>query len=97
MIKEIYDIVSTFITDKNVNVSSFSRDGHLGYTFIKYGLADYPAKKAMEAAQRFSQSFCAKANQWIMETDRQMKTSFDDPQRLLEMLILQLSQEAKNG
>ena len=62
-----------------------------------YGLADYPAKKAMEAAQRFSQSFCAKANQWIMETDRQMKTSFDDPQRLLEMLILQLSQEAKNG
>ncbi len=42
MIKEIYDIVSTFITDKNVKVSSFSRDGHLGYTFIKYGLADYP-------------------------------------------------------
>jgi len=25
-----------------------------------------------------------------------MKTSFDDPDRILEVLILQLSQEAKN-
>ena len=62
-----------------------------------YGLADYPAKKAMEAARHFSQEFCAKAAMLIMETDRQMKTSFDDPQRLLEMLILQLSQEARHG
>lgn len=42
MKQEIYDIASAFITDKDVKVSSFSRDGHLGYTFIKYGLADYP-------------------------------------------------------
>jgi hypothetical protein len=42
MTQEIYDIVSTFITDKNVKVSSFCRDGNLGYTFIRYGLADYP-------------------------------------------------------
>lgn len=62
-----------------------------------YGLADYPAKKAMDAAHRFSQQFCSKAAELILETDRQMKTSFDDPQRLLEMLILQLSQEAKHG
>lgn len=59
------------------------------------GLADYPAKKAMEAARRFSQQFCAKASELILETDRQMKTSFDDPERLLELLILQLAREAK--
>ena len=33
----------------------------------------------------------------VMETDRKLKTSFDDPQRLLEMLILQMAQEARNG
>ena len=33
----------------------------------------------------------------ILETDMQMKTSFDDPQRLLELLILRLAQEAKHG
>ena len=32
-----------------------------------------------------------------METDYQMKTSFDDPQRLLELLILRLAQEARRG
>lgn len=59
------------------------------------GLADYPAKKAMDAARRFSQPFCAKAAELILETDYKMKTSFDDQDRLLEMLILQLAREAK--
>lgn len=59
------------------------------------GLADYPAKKAMDAARRFSQDFCAKAAELILETDYKMKTSFDDNERLLEMLILQLAREAK--
>jgi DNA polymerase-3 subunit delta len=62
-----------------------------------YGLADYPAKKAMDAARRFSQTFCAKAAEIILETDYKMKTSFDDQDRLLEMLILQLSMEARHG
>lgn len=62
-----------------------------------YGLADYPAKKAMDAARRFSQPFCAKAAELILETDYKMKTSFDDQDRLLEMLILQLAMEAKHG
>ena len=61
------------------------------------GLADYPAKKAMDAARRFSQAFCAKAAELILETDYKMKTSFDDQDRLLEMLILQLAMEAKHG
>ena len=59
------------------------------------GLADYPAKKAMDAARRFSQDFCAKAAELILETDYKMKTSFDDNERVLEMLILQLAREAK--
>ena len=61
------------------------------------GLSDYPARKTMSAASRFSAGFCAKAAELVMETDYKMKTSFDDPKRLLEMLILQLAQEAGHG
>ena len=61
------------------------------------GLKDYPARKTMSAAQKFSARFCQKASELILETDRNMKTSFDDPERLLELLILQLAQEAKHG
>lgn len=61
------------------------------------GIPDFAARKTMEAARRFSPSFCAKAAALVLETDYQMKTSFDDNERLLELLILQLSQEALNG
>ena len=61
------------------------------------GLKDYPARKTMSAAQKFSGKFCRAASELILETDYQMKTSFDDPVRLLELLILRLSQEARNG
>lgn len=60
------------------------------------GLRDYPARKTMDAAKRFSPRFCALATELIMETDRQIKTSFDEPERLLELLVLRLAQEAKN-
>ena len=61
------------------------------------GIPDFAARKTMEAARRFKPEFCAKAASLILETDYQMKTSFDDNERLLELLILQLSQEAVNG
>ena len=61
------------------------------------GIPDYPARKTMEAARRFRPEFCAKAAQLVLEADYQMKTSFDDQERLLELLILQLAQEARNG
>lgn len=61
------------------------------------GMKDYPARKTMAAAQKFSARFCRRASELILETDYRMKTSFDDSQRLLEMLILELAQEAKNG
>lgn len=61
------------------------------------GMGDYPARKTMSAAGKFSARFCARASQLVLETDYQMKTSFDDQDRLLELLILQLAQEARNG
>ena len=61
------------------------------------GLSDYAARKTMSAATRFSAAFYAKAAELILQTDFAMKTSLDDPQRLLEMLIMQLAQEARNG
>ena len=61
------------------------------------GIGDYPARKLMGAARSFSANFCAVAAELIMETDYQMKTSYDDNDRLLELLILRLSQEARNG
>ena len=62
-----------------------------------YHIPDYPARKTMDAARRFPPEFCAKAAELVMETDYRMKTSFDDPDRLLELLILQLAQEARRG
>ncbi len=61
------------------------------------GIPDFAARKTMEAARRFKPEFCAAAAGLILETDYQMKTSFDDNERLLELLILQLAQEANHG
>lgn len=60
-------------------------------------MKEYPARKLMTAAGRCSASFCRAAAQLVLETDHAMKTSYDDPQRLLEVLMLRLAQEAKNG
>ena len=62
-----------------------------------YSISEYPARKTMDAARRFRPEFCAKAAELVLETDYRMKTSFDDPERLLELLILQLAQEARRG
>ena len=62
-----------------------------------YGITEYPAKKTIEAARRFRAEFCAKAMELVLETDYKMKTSFDEQERLLELLIFRLSQEAQNG
>ena len=61
------------------------------------GIPDFVARKIMEAARRFRPEFCRTAAQLVLETDYKMKTSFDDNERLLELLILQLAQEARNG
>ena len=56
------------------------------------GLPDYPARKTI-----YSASFCRKANELVLETDYKIKTSYDEPQRLLELLLLSIAREAKNG
>ena len=61
------------------------------------GIADYAARKLMNAAGRFSADFCRKATELVMETDNAMKTSYDAPERLLEVLVLRFAQEAKHG
>ena len=58
------------------------------------GMSDYAARKTMDAARRFPAKFCKKANELILETDNKMKTSFDDSDRLLETLIMELAMEA---
>ncbi len=61
------------------------------------GVKDYAARKTMNTAGRFSAGFYKRAAELVLETDYGIKTSLDDPQRLLEVLILRLAQEANNG
>lgn len=60
-------------------------------------IRDFTAKKIMGAARNFSAEFCRKTAELILETDAKIKRSYDDPERLLEMLLLQLAQEARNA
>ena len=62
-----------------------------------YAMTDYAARKTMDASSRFSARFCRTASELILETDNALKTSYDEPERLLEVLVLRLAQEAKNG
>lgn len=73
------------------------RGGNAGELAKLCGTADFVARKAMDAARRFSPEFFKKAMELVLETDMKMKTSFDDSERLLEMLIIQLAQEARRG
>ena len=61
------------------------------------GIQDFAARKTMDIARRFRPEFCRTAARLVLETDYKMKTSFDDNERLLELLILQLGQEVRNG
>jgi len=60
-------------------------------------MPDFAARKTMDAARRFKPEFLRRAAELVLETDYKMKTSFDDSERLMELLILQLAQEARNG
>ena len=62
-----------------------------------YRMGDWAARKTMQAAGKFSHRFLQKTAELIVETDRKMKTSTDDPKRLLEVLLLEISREARNG
>lgn len=61
------------------------------------GIPDYPARKTMEASRRLSLQFCRRAVELVVDADYRMKTSYDDAERLLEMLLMTLAAEARNG
>ena len=61
-----------------------------------YRMSDYAARKTMSAASKFSGQFYAAAAERILETDRMIKTSQDEPERLLEILVIRLAQEAQH-
>ena len=61
------------------------------------GMSPYNARNTMDLAKRFSHRFYARAAELILETDRHMKSSFDVPERLLEVLVMELAVEARNG
>lgn len=62
-----------------------------------YGIGDYPARKSMGTAGKFSRAFYQKAAELVLETDHKLKTSYDEPERLLESLLIAISREAANG
>ena len=62
-----------------------------------YRMGDWSARKTMQSASRFSPRVLQAVAELIVETDRKMKTSTDDPKRLLEVLLLEISREARNG
>ena len=60
------------------------------------GIKDYPARKTIAAARRFSARFYKRVAELVLETDRGMKTSYDDPHRLLEVLLMDIAREAQH-
>lgn len=58
------------------------------------GMKSYPAGLTMTAARRASDTFCQRAMELVLRADLAMKTSADDSGRLLELLLVQLQQEA---
>lgn len=58
-------------------------------------IGETPARITMNQARKLSSSFCEKAVLLCLQTDEQLKTSYDDKARLTELLILRLSQEAR--
>ena len=61
------------------------------------GIGSWPAQKTMESAKRLSGRFCARAVELCLEADERLKSSYDDPDRVLEFLVLELAGESRNG
>lgn len=61
------------------------------------GIAPYAAGKMMTQSRRFSKDFCSRAVRLCCRTDYELKTSWDTPERLAELLILRLAQEERNA
>lgn len=58
---------------------------------------EFACRKLSGACKRFSPKFYKRSAELVMEADRKLKTSAAEPCRLLETLIMELAQEARNG
>ena len=61
------------------------------------GISAYPARPTMERARHLPEHFCARAVELCLEADERLKTSYDDPERVLEFLVLELAGASQNG
>lgn len=59
-------------------------------------ISPYAAKITMKQAQRLSDRFCEQAVLLCCEYDEKMKTSYDEPERLLQTLLFTLAEVARN-
>ncbi len=60
------------------------------------GVPPFTINKTATQARRLSERFCERAVVLCCETDYRLKTSYDDPERLAELLILQLAEEMRH-
>lgn len=61
------------------------------------GIPSFPAQKAIEFSRRLPEQFSEESVKLCLEADSRMKTSFDDPERILELLVLQLAEESAHA
>ena len=47
--------------------------------------------------RRGAERFCGRAVELCLEADEKLKTSYDSPERVLDMLVLELAGESRNG
>ncbi len=59
-------------------------------------MPSFAATKTMGQARRVSERFCRRAVLLCCETDFQLKSSYGEEERLVELLILQLAEEARH-
>lgn len=59
-------------------------------------MPSFAATKTMGQARRVSERFCRRAVLLCCETDAQLKSTYGEEERLVELLILQLAEEARN-
>ena len=61
------------------------------------GISSYPAQKTMDFARRLPDRFADRAVLLCLQTDAKLKTPYDEPERLLELLVFELAQEAQHA
>ncbi len=84
---------------RKLSAARVLQDGGRPYSELMslYRMGDWAARKTMQSANKSSHRFLQRTAELIVETDNKMKTSTDDPKRLLEVLLLEIAQEARNG